>query len=598
LSAGSLTASPTTGPGKINEEICLDLIYSYSFSISDSFGDGFCCAEGYGSYVLKIGQNVIATGGDFGKSEQFWFSFQDCTVDSDCDDGDISTMNTCRKEAKACMHTLKACSEYGHMVSINATTNNFPEAVNWDIKDHNGDVKYEGGPYELSKTTYFANTCLADGIYTFSNLGTDFIGLKIGVGDDTPLVNEQYMWPDKSKEFVIGDPSTAPPTSASPTSASTTSNKLLCSCEEDKDSLTIEFMADTASELENKIFIDSLHGSTWKERYRLQNFDSSSLNTFNICLDKHSCHRLKITDSASNGICCEKGNGWYKAYWNGLELDHEPFENDHGREQKIFVGCPDSVFEYTNAPFNQETIVPSLPSTQISTLSSNFPSVRPSFVPSKKPKAYLEHDIESKIGDGCVNNFSFTSAFFTHEGSACNACRFCSGSTLGSLFDPRTYSTCIECDTNDNECKEFKVFTTFDKAWRMWFFTLLTSDASTSDDPDRIILEASNNFNGKAGSSANSWITLYDSDQGPGLSFLSRKEEKSFLFTNDLDFKHYAITFARKSDSSKLQVGHYKIIQSYIKECSSFLFEQLTGKMMPAHKTLVPTKEPTNKPTA
>jgi hypothetical protein len=60
-----------------------------------------------------------------------------------------------------------------------------------------------------------------------------------------------------------------------------------------------------------------MHSSAWEEKCKLQNFDSSSLNAFNVCLDEHSCHRLKITDSESNGICCENGNGWYNAYWKG-----------------------------------------------------------------------------------------------------------------------------------------------------------------------------------------------------------------------------------------------------------------------------------------
>ena len=120
----------------------------------------------------------------------------------------------------------------------------------------------------------------------------------------------------------------------------------------------------------------------------------------------------------------------------------------------------------------------------------------------------------------------------------------------------------------------------------------------THSDPDRIILEGSNNFNGIAESSANTWITLYDSNQG--LSFSGRQEEQSFIFENDLSFKHYAITFVKKSDSPKLQVGHYKIVQTYAKECSSLLLKEITGHKVPAHntKTLVPSKVPTNKPTA
>ena len=95
---------------------------------------------------------------------------------------------------------------------------------------------------------------------------------------------------------MIGDPSFAPSTSTSPTSAYTITNEISCSCEGDKNSLTIEFMADNGSKLENIIFIETMHSSAWEEKHKLQNFDSSSLNTFNICLDKHSCHRLKIND--------------------------------------------------------------------------------------------------------------------------------------------------------------------------------------------------------------------------------------------------------------------------------------------------------------
>ena len=317
----SSTASPTTLFEKINEKICLESRYRYSFSISDTFGDGLCCAEGSGSYELKVGEHVIAEGGDFGKSEKFWFTFHDCLQDSDCDDGDYRTISTCKREATACLHRPRPCDEYGQIISINVTTLNFPEATGWKIKDLNGDVQFEGGPYELSKNTYHDNTCLPDGFCTFVNSGDDLFGLKLGVKNDQLLVNDENIWPGKLNNLVIGDPSFAPSTSTSPTSASPTANEISCSCEEDKHPLTIEFMADNSSKLENIIFIETMHSSAWEEKHKLQNFDSSSLNTFNICLDKHSCHRLKITDSESNGICCENGNGWYNAYWKGKAFD-------------------------------------------------------------------------------------------------------------------------------------------------------------------------------------------------------------------------------------------------------------------------------------
>lgn len=167
--------------------------------------------------------------------------------------------------------------------------------------------------------------------------------------------------------------------------------------------------------------------------------------------------------------------------------------------------------------------------------------------------------------------------------STCDTCSFCPGSTLSSLFDSNAPATCVDCKTSENDCKEFKVFTTFDKAWRMWFFRVLASGASPSYDPKRIILQGSNNFNGEAGSKTDTWITLYDSDERSGLSFSGQNEEETFAFANDLDFKDYAVTFVRKPDTSTLQVGSYKIIQSYTRECSSVLLEKLTGNKVPAH---------------
>ena len=115
-------------------------------------------------------------------------------------------------------------------------------------------------------------------------------------------------------------------------------------------------------------------------------------------------------------------------------------------------------------------------------------------------------------------------------------------------------------------------------------------------DPKRITLEGSNNFNGEAASITNTWITLYDSDERSGLSFSGRSEEETFVFSNDQKFKHYAITFVRKSDAFKLQMGSYKIVQSYVEECSSILLEKLTGKKIPARKTLAHIGAPTSTP--
>jgi len=48
----------------------------YTFTISDSYGDGICCAYGAGSYVveLPVCSTVLGQGGEFGASDSFTFS--------------------------------------------------------------------------------------------------------------------------------------------------------------------------------------------------------------------------------------------------------------------------------------------------------------------------------------------------------------------------------------------------------------------------------------------------------------------------------------------------------------------------------------------
>ena len=55
------------------ERICLEE-GSYDFNIYDVYGDGICCEWGEGSYQLAFGDNIVASGGAFGKEETKEFS--------------------------------------------------------------------------------------------------------------------------------------------------------------------------------------------------------------------------------------------------------------------------------------------------------------------------------------------------------------------------------------------------------------------------------------------------------------------------------------------------------------------------------------------
>ena len=51
----------------------------YTFIINDSYGDGICCGYGNGSYEVRMGSNIKASGGAFGGTESTTFGAAQCT---------------------------------------------------------------------------------------------------------------------------------------------------------------------------------------------------------------------------------------------------------------------------------------------------------------------------------------------------------------------------------------------------------------------------------------------------------------------------------------------------------------------------------------
>ncbi|HHF3024850.1 TPA: endonuclease [Vibrio diabolicus] len=60
---------------------------NYQFTIQDSYGDGICCGNGSGSYALKVGDNTLASGDEFAKSETTDFTLGDSTTSPPVVDG-------------------------------------------------------------------------------------------------------------------------------------------------------------------------------------------------------------------------------------------------------------------------------------------------------------------------------------------------------------------------------------------------------------------------------------------------------------------------------------------------------------------------------
>ena len=70
-SGGTYGSQPDGSTITVTE--CLDA-GTYTFTISDTYGDGICCSYGNGSYALTSGGTTLASGGSFGSSESTTFT--------------------------------------------------------------------------------------------------------------------------------------------------------------------------------------------------------------------------------------------------------------------------------------------------------------------------------------------------------------------------------------------------------------------------------------------------------------------------------------------------------------------------------------------
>ena len=61
----------------------------YTFTISDTFGDGICCGWGQGYYNVYVGGSLVASGGNYGNSDSYTF----CLELGDCFDPEACNFN-------------------------------------------------------------------------------------------------------------------------------------------------------------------------------------------------------------------------------------------------------------------------------------------------------------------------------------------------------------------------------------------------------------------------------------------------------------------------------------------------------------------------
>merc|ERR1712183_633739 len=149
-----------------------------------------------------------------------------CGTDAACDDGDACTADTCTNGVCSSVLDCSICGG-GASSLLELTTDNYPAETTWDIKNSSGDEKYNGSGYSDANTLYTINMCLASDEYTFTITDAYGDGICCSYGNggyiikvaDTEVVNGGDFGDSKTETFTVNGPA---PTNPSPTTAPVT----------------------------------------------------------------------------------------------------------------------------------------------------------------------------------------------------------------------------------------------------------------------------------------------------------------------------------------------------------------------------------------
>merc|ERR1740121_29215 len=154
----------------------------------------------------------------------------ECTSDSECDDGDSCTLNTCNNGL--CVSTPDCASCGKSKVDVEITIDNYGEETTYDIKNSSGTSVMKGSGWPANSVNSFWQ-CFSSGSYTFkiTDAYGDGICCSYGNGGYSVKVNDQQVasggqfGSEETKSFQVGaapptTPTSAPiPAPSSPTSA-------------------------------------------------------------------------------------------------------------------------------------------------------------------------------------------------------------------------------------------------------------------------------------------------------------------------------------------------------------------------------------------
>ena len=139
-------------------------------------------------------------------------------------------------------------------------------------------------------------------------------------------------------------------------------------------------------------------------------------------------------------------------------------------------------------------------------------------------------------------------------------------------------------------------------AFQLFTFTCFNTNhvqmiISFSSDPKTILVQASNDYD--AASKKGTWKTLLTSSSA--LVFQERHVPQDIMLDNDDEHHHYRIVLQIKDGSTIMKVGHYGLIQAYLKLYTVKLVEKITdlkveGLPTRAPTTAMPSMSPSKEP--
>jgi len=328
VSQGQYTSAGET----YSEEICVPSNAEYSFTISDSYGDGICCGYGTGSYTVALAGENVASGGEFGGSEET--SFGSCNASPTTPsptksptesptaaptksptDTPTKSPTSAPTKSPTAPPVSNDCSNGKVLFELDLKTDNYPGETTWELENSSGEQVLSGGPYTERATDHNINECVDPDLYTFTIKDSWGDGICCGYGSGSYSVKYDGNTAKEGGSFG---------SSESTTFGEAPSMKMF--------KLTLKtdnYPAETTWDLVNTCNNERITGGPYSERMT-EYIKEEELSP--------AKYRFTISDSWGDGICCGYGSGSYKVEYDGdIKKEGGQFTSS---EVTTFGECP------------------------------------------------------------------------------------------------------------------------------------------------------------------------------------------------------------------------------------------------------------------